>query len=54
MVNFREEAIVLVKSIIEEWTDNKDFDRAVVIMEDYLTDMNTDYRGKLENANKKL
>lgn len=54
MVNFREEATILVKQIIEEWTDNKDFERAVVILEDYLTDMDTDYRGRLENERQKL
>lgn len=54
VVNFREEATILVKQIIEEWTDNKDFERAVVILEDYLTDMDTDYRGRLENERQKL
>ena len=50
MVNFREEAVILVKEILEEWQDNQDFDVVVTILEDYLTDMNTDYQGKIENA----
>ena len=50
MVNFRKEATILVKEILEEWQDNQDFDVVVTILEDYLTDMNTDYQGKIENA----
>ena len=49
-MNFREEAVVLTKQIIEEWMDNKDFERAVVIIEDYITDMDTKYKGLMENA----
>lgn len=49
-MNFREEAVVLTKQIIEEWTDNKDFDKAVVILEDYITDMDTKYKGMLQDA----
>ena len=48
MVDFREEAVILTKQIIEEWTDNEDFDRAVVILEDYITDMDTKYKGLLD------
>ena len=47
MVNFREEATVLVKDIIQQWQDNQDFETLVVILEDYLTDMDTNYQGKL-------
>lgn len=54
MVNFREEAVTLTKQIIEEWTDNNDFERAVVILEDYITDMDTKYQGRLENEREKL
>jgi len=50
MVNFKEEATILAKQIIEEWTDNKDFNAAVVILEDYITDMDTKYKGLIENA----
>lgn len=50
MVNFREEAVVLTKQIIEEWEANEDFDRAVVILEDYITDMDTKYKGLLQDA----
>lgn len=49
MVNFKEEATVLAKQVIEEWTDNKDFDAAVTILEDYITDMDTKYKGLIEN-----
>ncbi len=47
VVNFREEATVLVKDIIQQWQDNQDFETLVVILEDYLTDMDTNYQGKL-------
>lgn len=50
MVNFREEAITLIIQILEEWQHNNDFERAVVILEDYITDMDTKYRGLVENA----
>lgn len=49
-MSFREEAIILVKSIIEEWQYNHDFNSAVTILEDYLTDMDTKYKGLLESA----
>ena len=49
-MNFREEAVVLTKQIIEEWKHNEDFDRAVTIIEDYITDMDTKYKGLIENG----
>ena len=48
-MNFREEAVVLVKEILDEWLQNHDFNSAVTILEDYLTDQNTFYQAKLEN-----
>ena len=51
LMNFREEAVVLVKEILDEWLQNHDFNSAVTILEDYLTDQNTFYQAKLETKN---
>jgi hypothetical protein len=50
MVNFRDEAVALAKQIVLEWDDNKQFESIVTILQDYITDMNTSYQGKIENA----
>ncbi len=50
MVNFNEEAVELAKQIIFEWKDNEDFQAVVTILEDYITDMDTKYKGLVENA----
>jgi hypothetical protein len=47
MVNFREEAVTLAKNIVEEWDENKEFETIVTIIQDYITDMDTNYQGKL-------
>lgn len=49
-MSFREEATVLLKQVLEEWNHNQDFETALVILEDYITDMDTKYKGILENA----
>ena len=54
MVNFREEAITLAKQIVEEWDENEEFETIVTIIQDYITDMNTDYLGKIESERQKL
>lgn len=50
-MNFREEAVILVKEILEEWMHNHDFNRAVTILEDYLVDQDTKYQGQKEHEN---
>ena len=47
MVNFREEAVTLAKNIVEEWDETKEFETIVTIIQDYITDMDTNYQGKL-------
>lgn len=47
MVDFREEAVTLAKNIVEEWDENKEFETIVTIIQDYITDQDTSYRGKL-------
>lgn len=54
MVDFNLEATELAKQIINEWKDNENFHAVVTILEDYITDMDTTYRGLLENAGQKL
>lgn len=49
-MSFREEAVTLVKSILEEWEYNHDFNTAVTILEDYLTDQDTKYKGELDGT----
>ena len=48
-MNFREEAVILVKEILDELEQNKDFERAVIVLEDYLTDMDTKYQGIIDD-----
>jgi hypothetical protein len=50
MVNFNQEAIELAKQIVFEWKDNEDFQAVVTILEDYITDLDTKYRGLLESS----
>ena len=54
MVNFREEAVILAKNIVEEWDENKEFETIVTIIQDYITDQDTEFRQKLERLNEKL
>ena len=49
-MNFREEAIALAKQILEDWDYNRDFNEIVTILEDYITDMDTKYKGLMENG----
>lgn len=50
-MNFREEAIILVKEILADWNDNQDFERVVTILEDYLTDQDTFFAARLQQIN---
>jgi hypothetical protein len=54
MVDFREEAVSLAKQIVEEWDENEKFETIVTIIQDYITDMDTNYQAKLERLNEKL
>lgn len=45
--NFRQEATVLAKQMIDTWRDTRDFEAVVVILEDYLTDQNTVYTSRI-------
>lgn len=45
-MNFREEAVELVKQVLAAYA-NEDFDAAVTIIEDYITDMDTMYKGAI-------
>lgn len=42
-MNFRQEAVELMKEIIAVWDQYRDFEAAVTIIEDYITDMDTKY-----------
>jgi hypothetical protein len=47
MVDFRKEAVTLAKSIVEDWDENEKFETIVTIIQDYITDMDTKYQGKV-------
>ena len=46
-MNFREEAVALAKSIVEDWDENREFENVVTTIQDYITDMDTNYQGKI-------
>lgn len=48
-MNFNEEATILVKEIVLGWDEGRAFHNLVGILEDYLVDLDTFYRGKMEN-----
>lgn len=50
MLNFEQEARVIAKDIIEEWEQNKEFNNVVTIIQDYITDMDTSYKERLEQC----
>lgn len=54
MGRFREEAVELTKQIVESWNQDRDFEKVVVILEDYITDMDTLYLDKLEAERAKI
>lgn len=45
--NFREEAVELAKQFIACWEQDRDFEKVVLILEDYITDRDTLYLDKL-------
>lgn len=48
MSRFKEEAAELAKQFIACWDQDRDFEKVVEILEDYITDMDTLYLDKLE------
>jgi hypothetical protein len=44
VINFNEEAIALAKDIINCWDQERDFQQIVSILQDYITDLDSNYK----------